>query len=332
MPGLTERIQTGQREDLADFISIVDAKATPLTSMIKKDKRPTNTLMQWVADAYAAPKTTGIVDGVDVTDYENAAEARAKIYNHIQIFRRTAKTSRLAETVSELPGRQGELAVATTKKLVEIKRDIEVALLSANAAQDDDGTVPNQTRGLFSWVALAASQPAYLPTPSAFCPATAQIDATACASLTEASVQTMLQAIYDNTGMSGDFVLIAGSILRRAFTDFTRTSQYGSANVARAIRTFSGAMSDKKVSNTTLVFEGDYGTVEVIPSAFLNWSAGTPDKDAGLVLDMDRLSLRPNKMPTIEKLPDLGGGPRILIEAVLGLQVDNPIGLGKFQP
>ena len=40
MAGLVERNQVGKREDLADIISIVDAKKTPFTSMVKKGSAP----------------------------------------------------------------------------------------------------------------------------------------------------------------------------------------------------------------------------------------------------------------------------------------------------
>ena len=331
MPGLTETRQVGAREDLADFIAILDVRDTPFMSAVEKGPEPTNTLMQWEADIYADPKTTGTVDGQDVLNFENAAEGRQKLYNHVQIFRRTAKVSRLANDVNTVPGGKKELAIAIQKKLVEIKRDMESAFLSANAAQDDSGILPHQTRGMLSWATVTGSQPAYLPTPAAFCPASGQVMATAAASLVETDIQTLLKAIYDNCGMAGDYVLFCGSTLRRAFTDFTRFGQFASTNTSRIARMFTASESDTKVSATTAIFEGDYGTIELMSCPFIGWSTAAK-LDAGLLVDMNRVKLRSNKPPAVEKLPDLGGGPRILIEAVMGLQVDNPKGLGKFYP
>jgi len=331
MPGLTEPNQVGTREDLADFIAILDARNTPFSTAVLKGDEPTNTLMQWEADVYADPKTAGTVDGQDVQNYENAAEGRQKLYNHVQIFRRSAKVSRLANDVNVIPGGRKELAVATQKKLVEIKRDIEAAFLSANAAQDDNGLAPNQTRGMLSWATVTGSQPAYLPTPAAFCPASGQVTATATASLVETDIQNILKAIYDNCGMAGDYVLFCGSTLRRAFTDFTRFALSGSANSTRIARMFTENQSETKVSATTAVFEGDYGTIEIMSCPFIGWTSAAK-LDAGLLVDMNRVKVRLNKMPLVEKLTDLGGGPRILVEAVMGLQVDNPKNLGKFYP
>ena len=46
---------------------MVDAKDTPVASMIPKGKKPGNTYLQWQADNMPAAVSTGSVDGVDVT-------------------------------------------------------------------------------------------------------------------------------------------------------------------------------------------------------------------------------------------------------------------------
>jgi hypothetical protein len=336
MPGLLEKDQVGKREDLADLVAIVDVRGTPFASMVNKSRRPANTLFDWQVDAYESPQVTGTVDGKDVAEYENAAKNRAKLHNQVQIFRRTAKVSRLAENVSVVAGVASEMATAVAKKLVEIKRDIEATLLGDNDCQADDGAKPYLTRGLDAWIQTSAQS--LYPVPAAYRPASGQvIDPGAasggCATLTEAgatnSVQALLQAIFDATGMNGRYVLFAGSTLRRRFTDMTRTGQYGNTNVASVARIFTGELSGTTVTQTTTVFEGDYGTVEIIPSNFIGGT--TVQKSRAYLLDMNKVHLRYNKLPTVESLPDLGGGPRRLIEAVGGLQVDNPIGLGKMK-
>jgi hypothetical protein len=170
------------------------------------------------------------------------------------------------------------------------------------------------------------------PVPAAYKPVAAQINATAVASLTEdGDVQSVLQAIFDATGMLGEYVLFAGSTLRRRFTDLTRTVA-NATSTATKVRTFQYSGQAEKVASTTAIFQGDYGTVEVESCSFIGVdAAGAPDKLRGYLVDMDKLHLRFHKMPTAERFPDLGGGPRVNIETVFGLQVDNPIGLAKFR-
>ena len=58
--------QVGIREELADYIAIVDAQATPFTSAIPKGKELGNMRFDWQVDDYADPIAGGWVDGVDV--------------------------------------------------------------------------------------------------------------------------------------------------------------------------------------------------------------------------------------------------------------------------
>lgn len=333
MPGLLAKDQIGVREDLADLIAVADVRATPVTSMIPKSRELTNTLYDWQMDSYEDPDTGGTVDGLDVSDFENSSRNRVRQKSYIQIKRRTAKVSRVAEDVNEVAGLKSEIARASAKKLVEIKRDIEATILSNNEHQDDTGSVPWKIRGLNQWISSSA-QSGDFPVDSNFRPASAQIDTTATASLDEdTNVQGMLQAIFDATGMGAGshYTLVAGSVLRRRFTDMTRTDTVSSAAAVR-VRNFDGRMEDKKITNTTTIFEGDFGIIEILPSSFINWSSGSPDTDAGYVIPVEKLHLRYNGRPSVEQLADNGGGPRILVEARIGLQVDNPKGFGKFLP
>ncbi len=329
MASLTEPNQVGKREDLADIMAIVDVKATPFVSRVNKSRKATNSEFDWLVDNYATPQTTGTVDGTDVSAYENHAVNRARLGNYVQVFRRTSKVSRLSEDLSNVAGVTSEIAQAASKKLVEIKRDIESTLLGGNDGQADTGAIPYLTIGLDTWINTTGPT---LPrtVPAAFRPASTQVNTTACASLTEdTDIQGILTSIFDTTGMAGEYVLYAGSVLRRRFTDMTRTIA-NTTSTSTKVRTFNLGADSGKISNTTTIYQGDYGTIEIESSSFIGGS--TVDTDRGYLLDMDKIHLRYNKMPTVERFPDLGGGPRLLVEAVAGLQVDNPIGLGKFKP
>ncbi len=332
MPGLTEPNQGGKREDLADIYAIVDVKATPFTSMVNKSSKPTNARFSWMVDNYATPKQTGTVDGSDVSSYENHAENRAELENYIQIFRRSARVSRLAENVSTVAGVKSETGLAAAKKLVEVKRDMESTFLGGNDGQADNGSASYLTIGLDKWIdTTGPTVPASVP--SEYRPASAQIETTAAADLTETKVQNVLASIFDYTGMVGSYTLFAGSVLRRAFTDFTRIrDNAASTDIQYVIRSFNVNQGDKKISSTTTIYEGDYGIVNIVSTNFIGMSGSTVDTDRGYLLDMDKIHLRSNKKPSVERFADEGGGPRLLVEAVAGLQVDNPIGLGKFKP
>ena len=185
----------GQRESLADMISLIDAHDTVVTSSAKKGSKPGNTLMSHVVDAYSAAVTTGTVDGTDVgaSDYQDKAATRAIVQNYVQIFRRSVRVSTLAQEISNIAGlgSGGELANSIAKAVVEIKRDIEKTVLSANDAQLDDGSDAYLTKGLATWISTSGG--AVLQVPSAFRTPTASIEtSTTCALITDVMVQDVL--------------------------------------------------------------------------------------------------------------------------------------------
>lgn len=333
MPGMTEPIQIGKREDLADIMANIDVKETPFTSRIKKSKKATNALFDWHVDRYDTPRLGGIVDGTDVSTFENHGAFRLKLHNYIQLFRRSDKVSGLAQDLSDVAGVKDEIAEGGKKKLVEIKRDIEVTLLSDQDAQADNGVLEYLTCALGKWISVAG--PTTFPiTDAAYRPAAAQINTTATASLVEdTDIQGMMKAIFDATGFSGEHSILAGSTFRRRFTDMTRIVANTGASTSK-VRTFSGPMSSGKIDHSTTIYVGDYGTLDIQTSSWLGWDDTTklPDMDRAYVLDYSKLSLRYNKMPTMRQLTDEGGGPRFYIEAICGLMVENPAGLAKFQP
>ena len=330
MPALFERTQVGKREDLADYISLVDARDTPITSMIPKGNKPGNTLLQWQADNMPAAQSSGSVDGVDVSSYSNLNDGRAVIQNYIQVFQRAIRVSPLAVDVSNVAGLRDELAGMVAKGIKLTKRDIELTISSDNDAQADNGTVPYLTRGLGTWIQNGAQS--VLPVNSNYRTPTASINTTATASFTESDAQGVLTSIYGQTGSFKEYDCVVGTSLKRAFsnllftTGLTTTSSSSSTLVAgaTAVRTFSrDANSDAYIASVD-IFEGDFGRLKLHPSLFL------PNAFRGYVLDMELLELRYTNLPEVTELPDAGGGPARLIKAVAGLVCKNPLGLGKF--
>jgi len=326
MASLLEKDQVGKREDLADLIALVDAHDCPVVSSAKKGAKPGNTTMTWQADAYASAVSTGTVDGTDVSSYEDPGTSRALLQNYVQIHRRSIRVSPLSVEISNVAGLKDELANGIAKKIVEIKRDMETSYLSANDAQADDGSDAYLTKGLATWISTSGGS--VFQVPAAFRTPTASIETTATtANITDATVQDVLASIYSETGSIKNFTMPLGRTLKRAFTDRltgTRSVTDASNNIAATqIRTFS-PQSGKKVTLAVDFFEGDFGSVSLVPDNFM------PAQTDGYVLDMDGIEVRYGKLPEVKELPDSGGGPIRMIEAVAALIVHNPLSHGKF--
>jgi hypothetical protein len=327
MAQLYERTQVGKREDLADYISLVDAKDTPFVSMAPKGSKPGNTYFQWQADNFSTPATTGTVDGTDVgtSDYQNLNSGRAILSNYVQIFRRPVRVSPLSVDVSIVAGLRDELAGMVAKGITLMKRDMEATFLSTNDGQADNGTVPYLTKALGSFISTTGGTVPAVP--SAFRTPSGNIVGSSAASstLSESDVQGLLTSIWNQTGTYRDYDCIVGSTLKRAFTNLMFTTpSTGSTNTQSAIRTFEREASADVYISSVDVFEGDFGRLKIHPDAF------APAAYQGYVIPMDLTEIRYANMPEIRDLPDYGGGPARLIEAVAGLVVKNPLAFGKF--
>jgi hypothetical protein len=305
--------------------------------MAKKGAEPINPLTQWQADAFnAATVPAGVLSNTDVSssDFVDNAANRVLLSARIQKFREVPSVDDLAQHVSEVAGigKKKEMARAVSKSLEQMKRSMEAAFCSDQEGVEQSGATPYKTRGLGKWIQNGLQGD--LPVNVAYRTPTASINTTVTASLTENNIQDMLQSLYEQTGKAQTYSLVCGPALKRQFTAFTRT-QFASTNVASAIRVLNQKDSSKIVSSVD-IFEGDFGTLELIPSLFLakdaTVNAAAVQNGRGYVLDMDMVELRYNRKPRFQELEDRGGGPRGIVDAICALCVKSPLALGKFAP
>jgi hypothetical protein len=294
----------------------------------------------WQVDNYGAPVLAGVVDGTDVTvaSASNPVVNRTRLNNYGQAFRRDLRIGFIAET-QEVAGVSDELANGIAKKLVEIKRDMESTFMCTNqAAQADNGTNPYLTGSMGNWLnSTNASNIGACASGSPFLPASGAVDTTASASFTEATAQNVLTAIYSATGTFRDYDCILGTTLKRAFTNLTASgvTQVVNANsiAATSVRTFNQDLSSDTFKASIDIFEGDFGRLILHPSTFVggkNSTSLSAQAYKGYVIPMDMVEVRYAKLPQVKNLPDAGGGPARLVEAIAGLVVKNPSGFGFF--
>lgn len=318
---LTTQInQVGAREDLSDIIAVADMKSTPFTSRVPKGAKPTNMLFEFQMDAYDSAKAGGVSDGTDVTTFENKAANRKRAGARCEVFRRTPMVGFIAEEVQNVAGVSSEFAKAKAKSVVEIKRDMETELLSAQDSSADTGTVGAKTRGLGKWIQNAAQSD--LAVDAAFRTPTASIYSGTMAAFDELALRGLLQSRFEQVGVSDKLVLFCGTEVRNAINDFSRYSPNKTGYTA--VSRFDGSLESGKVGGTVDIYEGDFGTVEVVTDLFV------PTSKTGYIIDLNFVELRTHTAPNFKPLPDLGGGPRGIIQAIVGLAVTNPLAHGKI--
>ena len=320
----------GNREDLTNFLTILEPEDCPKTSTFAKTTKATNTYQTWQADSLAPVDFSGVLEGQDVSAFNNEAANRARFGNYIQSFRRPWMVSRLQEA-SDPAGVSSEVANSKVKAMREIKRSIEAAIGSDNDMQADNGVVPWKTRGLGNWIRATAQS--VNPVPSAFLTPSASIDATATGSLTENLFNDVFQSIFQVNGGRRNYTLFAGPNLKRAISKFQR--QEGTTT-AKSYMVTQDANENKVTLNVT-VYDGDFHTVTVIPDMFNGLADGADpstttnqQKARGYVIDPALVGISTMLGMQAEELEDQGGGRRGFVSTTLLLVCKNPKGLGKF--
>jgi len=309
-------------EDVLSGFTMVEPQATPMLSMLRKGVAPKASYTEWVVDDLSDPVLTAVEEGTDVSTYANPGENRARIGNHLQRQDRSWSVSDL-ETMVDDYAVANQVAAAKSKKLIELRRDMASVVGSSQANVAGGSGSAAKTRGLGQWI-LATAQAAN-PVPTAFLTPSASINTTAAASFAESDVDGVLESVYGQTGDLGSFKLFAGTTLKKEFSAFSRT---GTSN---GVYRQNEDSSTNKVTKNVLVYESDFGTIDIIPDLFLAKDGTAAEQGMrGYLLNPDLVEIAFAQNPTHYDQDDEGGGPRGFYKTWYTLRVKNPLGLGKF--
>jgi hypothetical protein len=336
MAGIVERDQTLKRESLSDLMTIVDKKSCPFMSAVKKGAAPKNSFVEWPLDKHkanlvqTATYSSGVsnnlpVDGEDITsaDFENYDD-RTKCSVYLQYTRRVPKVSRLANMTSDIAGvgYKKEMANSIAKALVTHKRDIESTLCSSQETAQETSSSPYQTRGLGKWINSSAQST--LPVPADFLTPAGSIKSAAAADAKEEDLRDILQSIYEQTGEADKtFYGLCGTQVKKTISNFTLFTPRTNNLVVSNRDTDEG-----RLSAAVDIIDSDFGTITLNLSSFLEQDArdgsGQFDAEVGqkslFILNMAQLEACFAEETSVRELPDLGGGPRSIIESVFSLK------------
>ena len=310
----------GNREDLTSILTVLEPESCPLTSLASK-KKATGTFFEWQVDDLSTAEFAGVSEGEDVTSFANKAANRTRLGNYVQKLRRTFMVSDMQQLV-DTAGVANEFANSESKAIRELKRDFEAAICSAQDRQAEAGSgSPYKTRGMFKWLGVGG-QPADVPT------AFQNVASDTTATQTETTFNSVLQELYEANGMpGGQLTLIAGPSLKAQISDFSRAV----ASVQSTYQVTQSAES-KKITLSVNLYDGDFGTVAIVPSTLVNRTSGsaTVDGDAGLLIDPEYVSVFSLKAESRSELEDQGGGQRGFADLIAGIACESPKAHGYF--
>lgn len=215
-------------EDVTDLITNVDFESTPFYSSLS-EAQASNTLHQWLVDAYATSADNAQAEGYAASYTDITAPTRST--NIVQLFGKDIRVSNTEQRVAHY-GMADPYTYQMKKKMVELARDIEKALVAGTRASGDSGVA----RRLNGAIALITTNK------------TVRNSGT---SLSETEFNDILQGIYDNgTDISVDKAF-TGASLKRAISAYTA----GSTKFTDA--------DGKKLYNSVGVYESDFGVVSI---------------------------------------------------------------------
>ena len=213
------------------------------------------------------------------------------------------------------------MANSIAKALVSAKRDIEATLCSSQETAQETSNSPYQTRGLGKWINSSAQ--ATLPVPSDFRTPAGSIKTVGAAAAQEEDLRDILQSIYEQTGESDKtFYGLCGTQVKKTISNFTLFTPRTNNLVVSNRDTDEG-----RLSAAVDIIDSDFGTITLNLSSFLEQDARTSsayDASEGqntlFILNMAQLEVAFAEETSVRELPDLGGGPRSIIESVFSLK------------
>lgn len=256
-------VGTNAREDLIDKITNTSPEDTPVISSFGTATAE-NTYHEYQRDSLRAPnKDNAALDGDDATG--SAKTAPGRVANYCQIFQDAITVSGRAEVVKKA-GMKSAMAYHKAKAFKELQRDMEAALLSANAAvAGATGTAP-KAGGLGVLIYTNASHGVGGSTTAhtSGAPLTAPVAGTARA-FSETLLKASAQSVFNSVAKVPRMIVMSANH-KQIFSTFTGI----------AVNRF---QLDKKKGQGAIVggadiYMSDFGEMEIVPHYIMS-GAGT---------------------------------------------------------
>lgn len=275
----------GRKESFDNLVYNVAPTETPFASAIGR-KAIYNTRHQWQQDTLAAAANNKQLEGNDET--EEAQVATTLWDNYTQISSKRIKVSGTMQAVEKWGRGKNEMAYLVRKAGMELKRDIEFALMQNGTAHAGAEGTERQSRGVDGWIYTNDLLNGGTSPNPASGSNTAPVNGTQRA-FTESLVREAQQLAYIEGG--NPTVLMAGPFNRSIVDSFT------------GFQTRMDDASDKKLVATISVYVGPFGQLKVQANRF-------QVARTAYLLDMEYWQLGVLRPMEIEELAKIGDATR----------------------
>ena len=368
LPSGSSGVGIAQREDLANFISMITRDETPFMSSIGKTKA-TAIYHEWQTDMLEPPGNSRIEEGTDyitpdvalsgnsVSPFGNPAQApgnigdkfnivgpnRTRLGNYCQINGKTLAISGTRRVIDQA-GVADEYAYQLKKRGTELRRDIEHDLIHSYNVANASGQ--RTMAGYQAWVNNGNTvnfvgqfeEGANPGTGRAIFSSTEGLSSDSSTALTKGAlslsdIDSVMQKIYEEGGKATKIML--SPKLRRDFSDLMVTDSGVRRNIDM----------DGKLRQSVDIYMSDFGDLMVVPNYIMGLSntISVPDTDESnhftgqQVRDFAALIYDPQwfALATLRPLQEVDVGQRG--DSTIGMMVEectfevkNPVGCGAI--
>ena len=302
----------GNREDLIYKIFNTSPTETPLTSSMGRATATTD-YHEWQRDSLAAANAANkMIDGDDAS--LQAQTPTERVGNDLQIFSGVIGVSRRANQIKKA-GRATEMKYLKAKKMIEMKRDIEAMVLSAQPSIAATTSVAGQSAGLGAQLYLNTSHGVGGSTTAWTTgrPTVAPVAGTG-RTFTKALLDTVCQSIYSAAGSFPESVYVSPSH-KVLFSGFTGIAQNRFEVKGKQQGSVVGAAD---------VYVSDFGSLSIVPHYLM------VGQTSAYVLNSDYLDLAFLDGFVESPLAKTGDSDKVLITADCGLMVRASSAQGKI--
>lgn len=317
------------REDLQEAYSMISPEECPVQQALGT-RDITQPRFDWPTLELASPVMNNRVAEGDDDPATDAATLGLRWWNYTQISDKVVSVSNTSQSSESAAENVQRIMTQISLKMRELKRDMELSLLSNLAANAGagDGATTRITAGMQAWLttnAVDGGGTAADPTYSETTYGTPNAGATAGtpAPISEDTFNDLIQSCW-NAGANPTLVLCHGGNKRVISSTFVgNATRYQNA-------------PDKEVVAAVDFYDSDFGMLTVVPTRFFpalnanadgsggtSWSVLMLDPDYARVAFLDNVQRKP--------LAETGHSLKSLIWAEYGLQVDNEAAHGIYR-
>lgn len=319
-----------QREDLANFITMITREETPFISSIGKAKA-TAIYHEWQTDELAAPGNSRLAEGTDFDAAQvTVGPHRTRLGNYTQINGKQLAVSGTRRAVDQA-GVADEYAYQLKKRGTELRRDVEFDVIHSYNVASASGT--RSMGGYQSFIndIATVNYVGDFEAPTTTNAGTGTVTGTALADNTRGAlalsdIDAVMQKIYEEGGKATRVML--SPKLRRDFSDLIQAE----TNVRRNVD------ESGKLRQSVDVYMSDFGDLMVVPNYVMglanNVDFGNGNVDvadfAALIYDpmwFNIATLRPLTEVDVGQKGDSTVG--MMVEETT-LEVRNPKGCGAI--